>query len=171
MGLMCLDKVQNYKKILISLLLILVLDIRCSALNNLNTDWSVDGGTVTLAKLIFTFEDPVSGKIKHSKIELGRFGAGSAGNVFGLLVLGQSYTNRTDVVSGSDKYGCSKGWLSQPPDEPWIGLVASGGGCSDHQKVQVASTLNASAVIVYAADQHAHIQQINLGTASGELQK
>ena len=144
-----------------------------SGLNSLNADWSYDGATVTLAKLNLTYQNPnVTHKIQVvSKGELGRFGIGAVGGpITGLLVLGQSFSNLNKTEnSGLDRYGCSKSWLPSPPEEPWVALIAKGGGCTDVEKVQIATSMNASAVIVFAADQHAHLQQMPMGLYAGEF--
>nr|XP_053630546.1 RING finger protein 150-like isoform X2 [Cherax quadricarinatus] len=127
------------------------------------SEWSYEGATITLAHLNLSFTDPQTGHQRTYMGEVGKFGNGAVGAASGVLVVG--HTALGGPPSKNNRHGCSTPWAAPPPAEPWVALV-SRGHCSDREKVANSLALNASAILVYARDNHAHLQNIALSSFS-----
>ncbi|XP_050704675.1 E3 ubiquitin-protein ligase RNF133-like isoform X2 [Eriocheir sinensis] len=123
--------------------------------------WTYEGTTVTLALVNYTYRDPRRDGVLVEVGQVGKYAPGQVASASGRVIASQS---KMAGSSNGDLEGpCHFPWSppSPAPIGPWVALVGRG-RCPDKDKVAIAASSNASAVILYSNDPHIHLRKISM---------
>ncbi|XP_045107181.1 protein goliath-like isoform X4 [Portunus trituberculatus] len=124
--------------------------------------WTYEGTTVTLALVNYTYRDPRRDGVLVEVGQVGKYAPGQVASASGRVVVGDLAGKASEM--NAVLKGCEFPWstASTAPSGTWVALIRRGGGCPDEEKIEIAAKYNASAVILYTKDEHAHLRKLTV---------
>ena len=127
---------------------------------------------MTLALVNYTYRDPTRDGVLVEVGQVGKYAPGQVVSASGQVIVGnlagklEKMAGKREKMAGNLSGGkkCEFLWSSAPVvgRGAWVALIKRGGSCSDEEKIEIAANNNATAVILYTGDEHAHLRKLNV---------